>query len=46
MTHNRIYKKAIIKKKATEELGRCSGAQFDPRLVEKFVKIVSDKYNN
>jgi HD-GYP domain-containing protein (c-di-GMP phosphodiesterase class II) len=40
MTHNRIYSKSITKDKAIEELKRCSGTQFDPRLVEKFIKIV------
>jgi diguanylate cyclase (GGDEF)-like protein/PAS domain S-box-containing protein len=40
MTHNRVYKKAVSKKKATEELARCSGTQFDPNLVEKFVEIL------
>ena len=42
MTHDRAYSKAITKDKAIEELKRCSGTQFDPRLVEKFAKIVSD----
>jgi diguanylate cyclase (GGDEF)-like protein/PAS domain S-box-containing protein len=40
MTHNRIYSKAITKDKAIEELKKHSGTQFDPRLVEKFIKIV------
>ncbi|MBC8386460.1 MAG: diguanylate cyclase, partial [Actinobacteria bacterium] len=46
MTHDRAYKKAMTKDKAIEELKRYSRTQFDPRLVEKFIKIVSDKYNN
>ncbi len=46
MTHDRIYSKAITKDEAVKELGRCSGTQFDPGLVEKFIGIVSNKYNN
>ncbi len=40
MTHNRIYSKAITKDKAIKELERCSGTQFDPDLVEKFIEIL------
>ena len=40
MSHNRVYKKAVSKKKAIEELKRCSGTQFDPDLVEKFIDIL------
>ncbi|MBL7060198.1 MAG: diguanylate cyclase, partial [Actinobacteria bacterium] len=43
MTHDREYSKAITKDKAIEELKRCSGTQFDPRLVEKFTEIISEK---
>lgn len=42
ITHDRVYSKAITKDKAIEELKRCSGTQFDPKLVEKFIKIVSN----
>lgn len=37
MTHDRVYKKAISKQEAVEELLRCSGTQFDPKLVKVFV---------
>lgn len=40
MTHDRAYKKAITKNKAIEELKRCSGTQFDPRLIDKFIDMV------
>lgn len=42
MTHDREYKKAMTKDGAIEELKRCSGTQFDTKLVEKFIEIISD----
>lgn len=39
MTHKRVYKEAISREKALKELKRCSGTQFDPQLVDIFVKI-------
>jgi len=43
MISNRPYKKGISKEKALKELGRCSGTQFDPYLVDKFFEIVKGK---
>ncbi|HKL75654.1 MAG TPA: HD domain-containing phosphohydrolase [Halanaerobiales bacterium] len=40
MTHDRPYQKTKSKKEAIEELKRCSGTQFDPELVEKFIEII------
>ena len=40
MTSNRSYRKAMTKKAAKEELARCSGTQFDKRLVGLFLKHV------
>ena len=37
MTFGRHYKSPISEEKAKEELIRCSGTQFNPMLVEKFV---------
>lgn len=42
MTSDRIYSKRISKKAAIEELRRCSGKQFDPRIVEAFCKIIDN----
>jgi len=39
MIHNRPYKKAMSEKDALNELIRCSGTQFDPDLVEVFIKV-------
>jgi len=41
MITGRTYKKAVTKKEAIKELKRCSGTQFDPKLVDIFIGIVS-----
>lgn len=38
MTHDRPYREAMSENKALEELMNCSGTQFDPQLVELFIK--------
>jgi diguanylate cyclase (GGDEF)-like protein/PAS domain S-box-containing protein len=40
MVTGRPYKKAISKKAAIKELEKCSGTQFEPRLVDKFITIL------
>ncbi|MBM3702172.1 MAG: diguanylate cyclase [Actinobacteria bacterium] len=40
MTTGRPYKKAISKEEAIAEFKKCSGTQFDPELVKRFVKIL------
>lgn len=39
MTNNRPYRKAISKDRAIIELKECSGIQFDPVLIKKFINI-------
>jgi response regulator RpfG family c-di-GMP phosphodiesterase len=39
MTSNRPYRKALPFRTAREEIIRCSGAQFDPRIVESFLSV-------
>jgi len=41
MTHDRPYSKAISKQEALKEIKRCAGSQFDPKLAEEFVKMMS-----
>ena len=38
MTSTRPYRKALTTEAAMEELIRCAGSQFDPRMVEAFIK--------
>jgi putative nucleotidyltransferase with HDIG domain len=40
MISDRPYRKAMSDKKAVKELKGCAGSQFDPRIVEVFVKII------
>jgi len=40
MTSDRPYRKAMTKQEAIDEIIRCSGTQFDPDLVEVYVKKV------
>jgi PAS domain S-box/diguanylate cyclase (GGDEF) domain len=39
MTHGRPYKNAVPHSEALEEISRCSGSQFDPEIVEIFLKL-------
>lgn len=43
MQFRRPYKGAVSKTKALKEIKRCAGTQFDPQLVEIFLKIENDK---
>lgn len=44
MTQDRAYRKAITKEEAVAELLRCSGSQFDERIVQIFIqKVVNNE---
>ena len=40
MTNGRPYKKPLSREEVVAELSRCSGAQFDPQLVETFLTVL------
>jgi HD-GYP domain-containing protein (c-di-GMP phosphodiesterase class II) len=43
MTHERSYKKAMSREEALEEVRRCAGTQFNPRLAARFVDYMQIK---
>jgi diguanylate cyclase (GGDEF)-like protein/PAS domain S-box-containing protein len=43
MTHDRPYRVAVSRDEAINELRQCAGTQFDPQLVDLFVKAVAEK---
>jgi diguanylate cyclase (GGDEF)-like protein len=43
MISDRPYRKAMAQPEAIEELIRCSGTQFDPRLVPKFLQMLQNQ---
>jgi HD-GYP domain-containing protein (c-di-GMP phosphodiesterase class II) len=44
ITNKRVYKDALSFNYAIEELKKCSGTQFDPIIVEKFIEIITKKH--
>jgi response regulator RpfG family c-di-GMP phosphodiesterase len=43
MTTDRPYRKALTIEEAVKEIKRCSGTQFDPDIVEKFIALLKEK---
>ncbi|MFA7577435.1 MAG: HD domain-containing phosphohydrolase, partial [Candidatus Muiribacteriota bacterium] len=43
MTSNRSYRKALPEEIAVEEIKRCSGNQFDPKVVKAFLTVFGRK---
>lgn len=42
MVSERAYRKAFNEEEAISEIVRCSGTQFDPKIVETFLKMTND----
>ncbi len=43
MTNDRVYRPAMPEAEARAELMRFAGAQFDPEIVETFMKLLEDE---
>lgn len=43
MTSDRPYRKALSRETAVLEIRRCSGTQFDPRVVEAFLLVLAEE---
>ena len=43
MTTDRPYRKALSIEEAVKEVKRCSGTQFDPDIVSKFLALLKEK---
>lgn len=46
MTSNRPYREAFSKEEAIKELKACAGKEFDPELVQAFLKVIEDEQND
>jgi len=46
MTSDRPYRKGMSCERAREELKRCAGTQFDPRIVEAFLAMPEELWGN
>ena len=42
MTTPRPYREVMAQEEALEELRRCSGTQFDPKLIEALCRAISE----
>lgn len=45
MTSDRPYRKGLSAELAIEEIKRCAGTQFDPKLVDIFVSVIQENPN-
>ena len=43
MTSDRVYRHALTRTEATEELRRCSGSQFDPKVVDALLTELGER---
>jgi HD-GYP domain-containing protein (c-di-GMP phosphodiesterase class II) len=44
MTSDRPYRKGLPLEVTIDELIRCAGTQFDPYIVETFVRVIKEQY--
>ncbi len=43
MMSDRAYRKAFTQKQSLDEISRCSGTQFDPKIVQVFLQMIQDE---
>ena len=43
MTSHRPYRKAMLHEEALQELKKCANIQFDPQLVQAFIKVIEER---
>lgn len=41
--HRRLYRDPISSEEAINELKRCSGSQFDPKIVKQFIRVIEER---
>ena len=41
--HRRLYREPVSSEEAINELKRCSGTQFDPKIVKQFVRVINER---
>lgn len=46
ITDNRVYRKARTHQEAMQEIERCTGTQFDPRVTAVFREVIEDLHRN
>lgn len=44
MTHDSVYRQAKTQSEAFSELRNCAGSQFDPTLVERFIRAITARH--
>jgi len=44
MTTDRPYRRALSQSAAVDELRRCSGTQFDPKVIDTFINVLRNDY--
>ncbi len=42
MTSNRVYRRRLTNETVMEEIKRCAGTQFDPKITQIFIKMLED----
>lgn len=41
--HRRLYRDPVSSEEAINEIKRCTGTQFDPRIVKQFIRVIEER---